>query len=334
MERPSLAGGSAGKRSSGLGSYLRRFRTSFKGPSTDRTPTGDAPDSSSRHSRPTVRSSTSGALPVRNQPAKAQTDTQRNSAPVAIRERRESDTKNTLLRSKSSTGFEDRKPGIVRPTSGVVFEQEHIHPSKRSYSVDRLEAFARITIQYYCHVCSSRFDLGRECPSCSHQYCQECLRRPEQDITLPTATTQTFSTTSSSVAGTKRRASPYSSFDMPRTAAPLVRKVYRSCHRCATPFPFSERICQECDHLQCSKCPRRPTSSTHDLHSMLQDRDSYTQTHTHIHNTGPRVRERTRKVPRQRIRWTCERCGSLFREKNRRCDSCGHIRCDDCQRAP
>lgn len=329
------AGGLEGKRSSGLGGYLRKFRTSLNAPSTDKTSTGNVSDSTPRSSRPTVRSST-GALPVRNKSARAQADTNRNSAPVAIREKNDSEANNTLLRSKSSTGFEDRKPGVPRPLSGGVFQQEHIHPSKRSYSADRLEAFARITIQYYCHVCDSRFGPGRDCPSCSHQYCQECLRRPEQDIALPPTTTQTFSTTSSSVAGTKRRASPYSSFELPRTAAPLVRKIYRSCHRCATPFPSSERICAECNHLQCSKCPRRPISSTQDPRMSLQNRDSHTNTQTYAHTpeNGGKVRERTRKVPRQRIRWTCERCGSLFRERNRRCDGCGHLRCDECQRDP
>lgn len=295
------------QRNSGFGGYLRKFRTSILGTSAEKAPSGQPP-------RQLVRSST-GALPTPRTAPRSQPESNRNSAPITTTEKQLKDTTTaTLLRSKSSTGFADYKD---------------IHLDKHSYSDDRLEAFTRITIQQYCHICRTRFGAGRECPSCSHAYCQDCIRRPEQETDPSTAQ----STTSSSLAGTKRRASPYNSFDTPRSA-PTVRKVHRTCHRCSTPFIFSERICQECDHLQCTKCPRRPISSAHDPVAAKNERNSYTQPHTHTHASEKRMRERTYKKPRQRIRFTCDRCGGLFREKNRRCDNCGHQRCDDCLRAP
>lgn len=300
---------------SGVDGFWRRIRTSFLGTSSqDRRPRiVERADFQGRQPRRLVRSDTSGAL------AKPHLAETRNADPPPTSTTHNDNLTSRPLRSQSSTGLSqsssDRK--TIDKAIPPYRRNSHVDPTtKRSYSVDRVEAYGRISNQHYCHVCRSRFGLGRECTVCSHTYCKDCIRQPEQ---LDQSCLSPQSNTTAAKTGTKRRASPYNSFDTPRPPTQTTRKVHRVCHRCSTPFVFSERICQECNHLQCSKCGRRPDSS---------------QLPAGGGGENDRARERMHKKPRQRVRFTCDRCGSLFRERNRRCDGCGHIRCEGCLRAP
>ncbi|KAK4934371.1 hypothetical protein LTR28_010692, partial [Elasticomyces elasticus] len=38
--------------------------------------------------------------------------------------------------------------------------------------------------------------------------------------------------------------------------------------------------------------------------------------------------------PKQRVRWSCERCRSPFVDSTRVCATCGHERCEQCLRDP
>lgn len=43
---------------------------------------------------------------------------------------------------------------------------------------------------------------------------------------------------------------------------------------------------------------------------------------------------RQHRTIRTHVRWTCHTCSTLFKDKEKTCDKCGHSRCNECTRQP
>ncbi|KAK3174389.1 hypothetical protein OEA41_001634 [Lepraria neglecta] len=163
----------------------------------------------------------------------------------------------------------------------------------------------------------------------------------------------------------------------PRVEKKVRMRVHRTCHRCQTSFG-AERICSNCQHTRCKKCPGNPRKTPKDKgkgkavggiaidDGTKQSTDPLTMPHR---ATG---KELARKSPTQRIitnifrpklnkypegypgdseqlyplgrrelrparthvRWTCEKCDTMFKDHGKTCENCGHEKCDDCPRKP
>ena len=119
--------------------------------------------------------------------------------------------------------------------------------------------------------------------------------------------------------------------DIPRIEKQVRMRVRRACHRCQVTFGH-DKLCANCDHTRCKKCPRFPGSKPRTAKGKgvaaggvgealtMQDR-----------GTG---KEMTRKMPMQRVRRTCHECQTLFVGKAVQCESCKHLRCPKCPRDP
>lgn len=102
---------------------------------------------------------------------------------------------------------------------------------------------------------------------------------------------------------------------------PKAQIIRRACHKCEKQFrPPHQMDCQNCGHERCDECPRI---------SQRTDRKVPTE------NTPPMVPavQRVYRKPRQRVRYTCERCNTLFMNSDL-CSECGHERCSNCTREP
>ena len=120
----------------------------------------------------------------------------------------------------------------------------------------------------------------------------------------------------------------------PRVEKPVRMRVHRTCHRCQTTFG-SDRICSNCQHTRCKKCPRSPKPKLPKGKGVIlvdggnqKPGEAYTMPHR---STG---KEMARKVPTQRVRRTCHECQTLFVGKAKECASCNHKRCAKCPRDP
>lgn len=111
---------------------------------------------------------------------------------------------------------------------------------------------------------------------------------------------------------------------------PKARVARRICHECDTTIhPSTRNECQNCGHLKCSQCPRVPPKSRkHGKCAVVSEPQSDEE-------EVPVVRavQRVYRKPRQRVRYTCEHCDSLFIDRDR-CNGCGHERCTNCHREP
>ncbi|KAL6719263.1 hypothetical protein ACLMJK_003501 [Lecanora helva] len=124
----------------------------------------------------------------------------------------------------------------------------------------------------------------------------------------------------------------------PRIEKPVRMRIHRKCHRCQTIFG-QDRICSNCQHTRCKKCPRHPVSTKSkgakgkgavavDEGVTNPEGDPLTMPHR---ATG---KEMSRKAPTQRVRRTCHECGTIFAGKAVQCENCKHMRCPQCPREP
>ncbi|EME78487.1 uncharacterized protein MYCFIDRAFT_212397 [Pseudocercospora fijiensis CIRAD86] len=111
---------------------------------------------------------------------------------------------------------------------------------------------------------------------------------------------------------------------------PRAQLGRRICHKCEHDIqPATRNECQSCGHLKCSQCPRLPQKSRRHGKSAQHGEEQC------VDEEVPMVKavQRVHRKPRQRVRYTCEHCDSLFVERSR-CLGCGHERCTNCHREP
>lgn len=141
-----------------------------------------------------------------------------------------------------------------------------------------------------------------------------------------------------------------------RVTQPIRMRVRRTCHRCQTTFG-PEKVCVNCQHPRCKKCPRFPPARSKDEAEpqLLMPKPKIAEIITrhraaqpispHIRITGDPKAPLTKpsrtggqdivhKPVRQRVRRHCHRCGTLFISGSRECESCKHTRCKKCPRDP
>ncbi|MCJ1463471.1 hypothetical protein MMC07_002078 [Pseudocyphellaria aurata] len=134
--------------------------------------------------------------------------------------------------------------------------------------------------------------------------------------------------------------------DAERIEKKIRMRVHRTCHRCATTFG-AEKICNNCQHTRCKKCPRYPAKKSKDPKDKgkglslgtlaISTGDTGKGSADLISLTMPsRVtgKELTRRGPVQRVRRTCHKCETLFEGKSTQCETCKHLRCPKCPREP
>ena len=118
----------------------------------------------------------------------------------------------------------------------------------------------------------------------------------------------------------------------------VVMRVHRQCHRCKTTFG-ADKICPNCSHTRCKKCPRfpskRPKDQKRDPAAIRIDNDPAARADTKALTLMTKHgKEHTRKHPVHRVRRTCHKCDTLFVGKATQCENCKHQRCPQCPREP
>ncbi|KAJ5086480.1 hypothetical protein NUU61_007787 [Penicillium alfredii] len=138
-----------------------------------------------------------------------------------------------------------------------------------------------------------------------------------------------------------------------RVTKPIRMRVRRTCHRCETTFG-PEKVCVNCQHARCKKCPRFPPTRPKDEDPPIpkpkipeiraRQRGVLPMT-PHLmftgDPTGPLVlpsrtggQDFVRKTVRQRVHRTCHLCETQFPLGIKECEKCQHLRCKRCPRQP
>ncbi|KAJ5656472.1 hypothetical protein N7507_008422 [Penicillium longicatenatum] len=140
-----------------------------------------------------------------------------------------------------------------------------------------------------------------------------------------------------------------------RVTKPIRMRVRRTCHRCETTFG-PDKVCVNCQHPRCKKCPRSPAAREKDPNEYpslpkskipeIRARQYGGAPYTpHLRLTGnPDAplgmpsrsggQDLVKKTARQRVRRNCHACDTVFAPGSKECTSCNHIRCKKCPRQP
>jgi len=128
-----------------------------------------------------------------------------------------------------------------------------------------------------------------------------------------------------------------------RVEKPIRMRVRRICHRCQTTFG-PDKVCVNCQHLRCKKCPRHPPAKSKDAKGKAR---AVVPPKENLAPLRPKPaippltlpsrrggQDLVRKQITQRVRRNCHRCGTLFRGNVKECHNCEHVRCKKCPRDP
>jgi hypothetical protein len=119
-----------------------------------------------------------------------------------------------------------------------------------------------------------------------------------------------------------------------RVEKSIRMRVHRSCHHCGTIYG-SEKVCLQCEHTRCKKCPRYPRkklSAGKEKEVNASVEPPKRKRVLLVTNSG---NELAHQHPKQRIRRSCHKCETVFVPSTATiCEQCRHIRCTKCPREP
>ena len=137
--------------------------------------------------------------------------------------------------------------------------------------VIRVEKPIRMRVHRKCHLCTTSFGLGKECPKCKHPRCKQCPRVPAKRTEAEREESR-----KKRAAIIKERAEKAPIIpDWDPTPKKIVLKrpakeggqdlyyrkprqrIRRTCCECKALFTGS-KTCGGCQHTRCTDCPRDP----------------------------------------------------------------------------
>ena len=232
--------------------------------------------------------------------------------------------------------------------------------SPSDMTVQRVSKPIRMRVRRTCHRCQTSFGADRICINCQHVRCKKCPRHPPpKSKPEMTVTGGGGGSGARARAPAEKRTRepahsqprdmpvvPYRKYHEPEITLPsrtggqglvhrlVLQRVRRSCHQCEALFPTPEATrCTSCGHLRCKICPRDPyviASTALTVVAVVRC----------ANETRPKLRkypdgypgdaqppfempQRSWRKPRQRVRYTCHICSTLYRTGERHCSGCG-----------
>lgn len=227
------------------------------------------------------------------------------------------------------TGISEEKARLLSEKYGLRYEgsaqrQQKEPPGK----IRRVERPVRIRLRWSCHECNTAFAHNKECSSCGHTRCGDCNRSPPQRVLRLLEKTKR----EKEAADLRERAASASPEDdvVPGPSTTILTEKVRD--------EISEPALQPAEE---EALEADPLKFVYTIRSASLGGVGGVELY-HLDPRKPRSRrpdvptpeiQRVFKQPRQRVRWTCDRCSAVFTNRER-CSNCQHERCEDCIRNP
>jgi hypothetical protein len=246
------------------------------------------------------------------------------------------DTEEPIIPVDASTG----RPGLSEERARLLFEHYGLkYPTlKRSQQeppnkIRRVERPVRIRLHWSCHLCNTAFGRDKACSSCGHGRCGECARAPAQRV-LRILEKGRREKEAAEIKERAAIASPEDDVVLGPSSTMLAQQVPIDLQTEKAIAPTA--LLSEDEESEVEREPLRFVYTIRsgalggtgglELYHMTPQRPYGCST------PKPSV-QRVYKQPRQRVRWTCDMCDSVFISRDI-CDNCQHEKCGDCIRSP
>ncbi|KAL8888537.1 MAG: hypothetical protein Q9215_004059 [Flavoplaca cf. flavocitrina] len=207
----------------------------------------------------------------------------------------------------SSAILEERARALFAKYGLTLEPGEWTSPMKPD--AERVEKKIRMRIHRACHHCQATFGADKVCRNCKHSRCKKCPRYPAKRVKESKSKGEGKGAVPTTVAGAalNLKSLTISSRATGKQISykPATQRVRRQCHKCDTLFEGK---------------------------ALEPKKDKYPAGYPG--DSDYNVATRERHPIRVHVRWTCHECSQTFRDLSRKCQGCGHDRCDDCPRNP
>lgn len=242
------------------------------------------------------------------------------------------DTEEPIIPVDAATnrpGMSEEKARLLFEKYGLRYPAAKLAQLESPNKIRRVEKPVRIRLHWNCHECKTAFTQDKVCTSCGHGRCGDCSRSPPQRVLRI-------------LEKTKREKESAELLQRAASASPDDESVSGP-----SSTMLAEQIPAEVDN-ESSTSSMQPVTGTKRASEPL--RFIYTINSGSIRGTGgldlyhmvrsqhdqnaqnPTI-QRVFKQPRQRVRWTCDRCDAVFTNRDR-CSNCQHEKCGSCVRSP
>ncbi|KAF1831090.1 hypothetical protein BDW02DRAFT_70939 [Decorospora gaudefroyi] len=306
-----------------LGKYVKRMSTVFKREKSSKSVPTLAPDAPSA---PQVEQQ----QPVEDEGAKKEVAPVDPIVPASPMVPDVSSPPTPAARVMDRNAMQQERARVLFAKYGLKIEEhEWITAPASKPTVQRVEKPIRMRVHRSCHRCGTFYGSEKVCLQCEHKKCTKCPRYPKKK----TAEEKQADKEAANDPPKRRRLLTI------RTRAgeelayqPAKQRIHRTCHKCENLFvPPTANVCEHCQHVRCSKCPRDPAKLSKWPNGYPGDVEPDSE--AEVEMQVDRFRRMWRK-PRTRVRWQCEKCNTLFHNHSHQCPGCGHERCDQCSRSP
>lgn len=231
------------------------------------------------------------------------------------------------------TGLSEEKAKALFERYGLRYAAAKRAQSEPPSKIRRVERPIRIRLHWTCEHCKTSFGHEKVCTSCGHSRCGDCVRSPPQRV-LRLLEKSKQDKELQEIHEHAANASPEDDTVPGLSTTVLTEKVP------VAPQPEASSATAQPTHEIHSKA--RPLRFIYTIHpAYLGGRvggiELYQQKPGQPQERKPGVPaptvQRVFKQPRQRVRWTCDRCDSLFIQRDT-CSNCHHQKCEDCIRQP
>jgi hypothetical protein len=257
------------------------------------------------------------------------------------------------------SGMSTDKARSLFAQHGFIYEARSFRPQQEPPSkLRRVEKPIRLRVHYSCHECHRQFGVEKTCLECGHQRCQDCSREPPRRV-RELSDLSRRSMQQQQQAQAQAQAHPHTQDEDARAgalaaAAPSPAVAQLPIRPAAPEMLTAPLVLDESAEYTTEALPKdydftmyvRPRAGIHTVwraDSRPRGQRPYHHASSLLSSSGgpddemiiPMVKavKRVYRKPRQRVRYTCEDCSTLFIEGDR-CHQCGHERCQNCHREP
>ncbi|KAL1584071.1 hypothetical protein WHR41_08144 [Cladosporium halotolerans] len=230
-------------------------------------------------------------------------------------------------------GLSEEKAKLLFEKYGLKYNGARNAEQEPASKIRRIERPVRIKLRWTCHECKTAFAREKVCSSCGHARCGDCLRSPPPRVLRLLEKTKR----EKEAAELLERAASASPED-DAVPGPFTTVTTEKLPLNNLPDDRSETLSHGTEKTVGEVQPLRfiYTIRSASLGGVggveLYHLDPRRAKDRQVDDSTPTI-QRVYKQPRQRIRWTCDRCNSLFTTRDR-CSNCQHQKCGDCIRNP